>query len=457
MQRFTDESSALAYIFSTYDRVPVKDRALDEIARDITPTRRLLTTTGLEDAVRECAVVTGSKGKGSVAALTAQLLQSLGHRTGLLTSPHLRFWPERIRVDGQAIPQADFLRILSELAPAIDAEATLLNPDQYISPQGIFLLMALKWFEEQGVEAAVFEVGRGGRYDDVSLVPHKVALFTPIMIEHAQYLGATVDRIAWHKSGIISDGSFVYSLPQAPEVLEIIQREADVKGAEFFWFSQLDLGQFVADTPTGVRMTLQRYGEIDLPFYAPYMIDNATLAVQAAGNMHGRLKGIPHGSPEYVDAIRRGLEGAIWFGRAQKLQDNPPVYIDGSVTPTAVQAFLSGIRKRALSPVVIVAGVPDDRDYDAVYRVMAQYADRLILTQTTRTSRITYPPAEQAIATARQYLSYVEHTDDLASAVALAKKQASTTGTVLLCVSQPLVADAMNLWDVPTANLARFE
>src|SRR5690606_18684437 len=150
------------------------------------------------------------------------LLQYLGHRVGMITSPHLVSWRERIRIDGRAIPEADFVRILSEFAPEIDRIEATLNEDQYFSPTGIFLAIALRWFDEQKVNAAVLEVGRGGRFDDIALVPNRLSLFTPITLEHAYWLGPTLDRIIWHKAVLIKPGSRAYSVPPAPEVMNVL-------------------------------------------------------------------------------------------------------------------------------------------------------------------------------------------------------------------------------------------
>lgn len=446
MTRFTTESEALEFIFQTYSQS--KQNGLDEHTRNTTPTRNLLISTGLSKTKREYVVITGSKGKGSTAVITAKLLQHIGHKTGLITSPHLVNWYERIRINGKAIPQADFLRILSDLAPQIEAEMAKLADGQYISPQGIFLLIALRWFDEQAVVAAVVEVGRGGRYDDMALVENKVSLFTPMFLEHAQYLGDSIERIAWHKAGIIKTGSFAYSLPQELAVLNVLKQEADVKDAEFYWFPQRELGQFVADTPTGIRFTLSRYGEVEIPFLGRYQIANATLAVQAAGNMHARLQGIPHGSPEYVERIKAGLAAVRWPGRLQKLQDKPQVFIDGAINVLSVRNFLESVENRLTSPVITIAGVPSDRDTDAVYHLLAEKSDALILTETDAHPRIKFPDAETALGIAQQYHEDVQHAPTLPEALKLAYAKSGERGTVLLAVAQPLVGEAMMIWGI---------
>jgi dihydrofolate synthase / folylpolyglutamate synthase len=444
--RFESMKSAVDYLMAT--RRAKSKGGLDEHMRNLSPTRNLLLATGLIENKREYCVVTGSKGKGSTAAITAKLLESLGHKTGLITSPHMRIWNERIRINGQAIPDADFTRLLSDLSPLIDAEIAQLAVNQHISPQGILLLVALRWWDEQGVTAAVVEVGRGGRFDDMSLVPNKVSLITPIFMEHAQYLGDSLERIAWHKAGIIKEGGFVYSVAQDPLVLDVIQREAEAKQAEFFWFSQMDLGEYLHDTPEGIVFRLQRYGEINLPLYGRYAIQNATLAVQAVGNMHARLQGIDHSSPEYIEAIRRGLEQVRWPGRLQKLQGNPAVYVDGAINVLSAQDFLSSLEHRISKPLVTVLGVPKDRDVEGVFRVYAQASDALILTESDIHPNMPFPAPEEAIAIAKRYHRDVQYAQFLPQALELAYAKAGKTGTILLAVAQPLVGEAMLIWDV---------
>ena len=203
MSRFATEAGAATWIFRSLRKLRGRPRRPDHLGRDPTPTRRLLRALELPGVAREYAVVTGSKGKGSTTAMTARLLQAPGRRIGMLTSPHLVSWRERVRVDGRSIPEADFLRILAWLAPAVERIEVTLGPDRYFSPTGIFLALALRWFDEQDVRAAVLEVGRGGRFDDVALAPNALALFTPVVREHEYWLGPGLARIAWHKAGII--------------------------------------------------------------------------------------------------------------------------------------------------------------------------------------------------------------------------------------------------------------
>ncbi|MBI5667000.1 MAG: hypothetical protein HZC41_03260 [Chloroflexi bacterium] len=446
--RFQDEADAVTYIFRSLRKLRGQPRGFDEDTRDTGPTRRLLQMLNLLATPREYAVVTGSKGKGSTTIITGRLLQHLGHRVGTITSPHLVSWRERIRVNGQAIPESDFLRILDEIAPEIDTIEAGLNERQYFSPQGIFLAVALRWFDEQNVNAAVLEVGRGGRYDDIAVVPNKLSLFTPIMLEHPEQLGPTLERIAWHKAGIIKAYSYAYSAPQAPEVLDVLQTEADTLGAEFNWIAPKDLGQYLgpAENGNGIRMELGRYGEVTLSLLGRYQVVNATLAVIGAGNVHGRLHGVSHGSPEYVKRIRAGLADVVWPGRCQKLQDNPTVFVDGAINAESAQSFVDSVRDSLTQPVISIIGVPEDKDYPGVYAALAAVSRQLILTETPRNPSLRFPDPQAALATARRYHANVSYAPTLAEAVDQAKAAANRRGTILIAGTQSIVADTINLW-----------
>jgi dihydrofolate synthase/folylpolyglutamate synthase len=420
------------------------ERRPDDLARDVGPTRRLLQTVGLLTDSREYTVVTGSKGKGSTTIITAKLLQHLGHTVGTITSPHLVTWRERIRVNGRAIPEPDFLRILDELAPSIDAiEATLL-PTQYFSPQGIFLAMALRWFDEQGVNAAVLEVGRGGRFDDIAVVSNKLALFTPITLEHVHQLGPTLERIAWHKAGIIKPHGYAYSVPQAPEVMQVLSTEAAAVDAQFDWIAPMDMGVFVGLDENGQRVRMGRYGEVTLSLIGRYQIVNATLATIAAGNMHARLDSdIPHISSEYVERIRTGLADVVWPGRVQKLQDNPAVYLDGAIFGEAARSLVETLRDLLTPPVVSIIAVPDDKDYRGVYAQLGSVSQTIILTETARNPGLSFLPPQAAIDAMRPYNANVRYAPNLAEAVDLAKAEA---GTIIIAGTQSILSDAITLW-----------
>ena len=444
---------AIHYIFTTRRRLDGAPRGLDEYTRDVAWTRRLLARADLQGRKREYAVVTGSRGKGSVTTIMAKLLQSLGHRVGAITSPHLAHWNERIRVDGRMIPTEDFLRILSDLKPIIDSVTRELPGSTYLSPQGIFLAIALRFFDEWQVDAAVLEVGRGGRFDDVAVVPNKLAVFAPIMLEHQALLGESLDRIAWHKAGIISEGCDAITLPQEQSVMRGLRAEADKMRAKLSCLAKEDMARHVADQPNGQVIRLQPYGELSLPLLGRYQIDNATLAIRAVEAFERYLGGDVFESGEFIDAIRRGLATVNWLGRVQQLEENPAIFVDGAITVASADSFVASVRSRLREPVVSIVGVPRDRDYPGVYRAMAGISRSLIITETDINPSTHFPARADATVAARATCSDVSYSKDLPSALAVARAQAGKTGTVLLAVSLMLVGECMLIWDVDTTAI----
>ena len=446
---FTSMDAALEYIFKTRRRLDGAPRGLDEYTRDVTPTRSLLDRAQLLRHEREYIVVTGSRGKGSVTAIMAKLLAAQGHRVGTISSPHLVHWNERIRVDGHMIATADFLRILADLQPAIDGVVAYLADGAYLSPQGIFLAIALRYFDETGVDVAVLEVGRGGRFDDIAVVPNKLAVFTPIMLEHRSLLGGSLERIAWHKAGIIKPGCAAVSLPQAPATLAQLQAEAALQGANLTVLDESQLARRAADRADGQLIQLDGYGELFLPLLGRYQVENAGLAIRAAEAFaHEAGRAAPSKA-----VIQRGLARVKWLGRAQQLDREPAVYVDGAITVPSAESFVDSLRGRLSEPVVSIVGVPSDRDYAGVYNVMASVSDALIITETDINPNTRFPPRERALAAAKTMSCDVAHAARLPEALELARGRAGASGTILLAVSLMLVGECMLIWNIDTTTI----
>ena len=443
--------AAIRYIFQTRRRLDAAPRGFDEDSRDISSTRKLLAQAGLPGASREYAVVTGSRGKGSVTSMMTKLLQGLGHRAGMMSSPHLVHWNERIRINGRMISNADFLRHLSRLRAAIDAAVAELDAGQYLSPQGIFLAIALGWFDENGVDAAVLEVGRGGRFDDVSAVPNGLAVFAPMMLEHTALLGDSLARIAWHKAGIISPGGAAISLPQAAEAMDVLRREAEKQAARLVCLDEAAMAQWLADRGDGQLLDMRPYGRLFLPLLGRYQIENASLAIRAVEMMQARLSSEPPLSKTYIEAIRASLTKLKWHGRVQKLQDCPAVYVDGAIAVRSAELFLAGIEPRLRQPVVSIVGVPRDRDYGGVYAVMARVSQALVITKTDINPHTHFPDAASARKAAQQLEADLYDAKDLTEALKIARGITGRDGTILLAVSLMLVGECMLIWEVDTS------
>lgn len=231
--------------------------------------RRLLDALGNPQDAFHSVVVTGSTGKGTACARIAQNLSITGMRTGLYTSPHLHSFRERFAVleaesawaqpaaprhaqTPRRITQDEFVEIGRAV---LDAEHALGHP--YSTFESATAL-ALLWFARQHIEIAALEIGIGGRYDTVNAVANVLAVFTPIEAEHVAMLGGSLESVAWHKAGIIQPNGRAVTLPQLPDVMAVLEREAGEKGAKLSVVEDL-----ANDFPLGSAPPLRLPGRLE--------------------------------------------------------------------------------------------------------------------------------------------------------------------------------------------------
>ncbi|MDY0324115.1 MAG: Mur ligase family protein, partial [Candidatus Carbobacillus sp.] len=224
-------------------------------------TSLLLERLGRPDVGIPAVVITGSKGKGSVAALTFFVLRAAGYRVGLFTSPHLLNVRERIRVDGRAISEKDFVRLSNVVKKAASDVPEKPEAGRYLGPVGLALALAYLYFKEKAIDVAVIESGRGGRFDESSVIDHKVAVITSIFPEHLEALGPTLRDIVWHKTGIITPSVQTVIIGQQTEaVMTYIKafRDADRAFPRWMIFGEDIKAEVLALDITGTKARLGR-------------------------------------------------------------------------------------------------------------------------------------------------------------------------------------------------------
>ena len=196
--------------------------------------RALLGSLGNPDRRFPSALIAGTNGKGSVAAMLARILSEHGFRTGLYTSPHLVRVEERIRIGDDIIPEKDFCRALSavrEGAERLLASGGLGHPSTFFE---VLTAAALAHFAEEAVDFAVLEVGMGGRFDATNAVTPLLAVITTVSLDHQKYLGRTLGEIAFEKAGIIKKGKPAVVGYQRYSILPVLERKAAEEGSRLY-------------------------------------------------------------------------------------------------------------------------------------------------------------------------------------------------------------------------------
>jgi dihydrofolate synthase / folylpolyglutamate synthase len=286
--------------------------------------------------------VTGSKGKGSVAAMAASVLSAALGPTGLYTSPHLQSYRERIQLDGRPILVPDLLAGLERVEGAAERVHRRLPELHEPTFFEVTTAVAFDYFARSKVAAAVIEVGIGGRWDATNVLDSPVGVISTVELEHTEILGPTLGHIAREKAGILRTGMRGVLGEQKADAVEEVTREANALGVPL-WRLGRDI--HVSDRklgPRGQTFTVRTpHGErrgIRIPLAGPVQATNAGLAVAAAELYLESVGG------EVGDvALRRALRGVRWRGRLEALPGRPRIFADVAHTPESARAVSAGL------------------------------------------------------------------------------------------------------------------
>ena len=311
--------------------------------------------------------IAGTNGKGSTAAITASILQAAGYRTGLFTSPYLTRFSERMRVNGEEITPGELEEITAFVRPHAEAM------DDHPSEFDLVTCIGMEFFARRGCDIVVLEVGMGGRLDSTNVIdPPEVAVITAIGLDHMQYLGDTVEKIAAEKAGIIKRGSAAVVAAQQQSIIDVIAARC---AQEEVPLTVADPAQLFSDCRTtldGERFCY-RGKEMLLSLIGVHQRQNAAAAVETAQRLAARGWKI---SPE---AIQKGLQSARWAGRFELMQREPVFIVDGGHNPQCIQALVKNIQDYLPGrPLTILTGVLADKDYNCMYRNVEPYAKEFI-------------------------------------------------------------------------------
>ena len=332
--------------------------------------RRLVGALGDPHRAFRTIHVAGSKGKGSTAAYAAGILTATGRKTGRYTSPHLLDWRERISVDGVDVSGADFDRLLKR----IDGVMVRLEAERPGDPpHNAFELLtaaAFLHFQEIGCEAAVIEVGIGGRFDSTNVIDSDVAVVTRIEAEHVEMLGPTLSDVAWNKAGIMRPGRPAVSVAQRPAVLDTLQNEADAVAAILSlqgrdWSVSGSAASFSVETFGGALVGLA----ISNPTTAQR--ENAAAAVVATRLLASPTRG----------EVQAGLHAGTLPGRFEVVEGEPSIVLDVAHTAESIAALGEGIQVRFPGRrVVVLLGVLADKGMETIGQAVAGWTDAAVAT-----------------------------------------------------------------------------
>lgn len=320
----------------------------------LTRMRALLRALGNPHQAYDSIIVAGTNGKGSTSMMLASILETAGYRTALYTSPHLVDIRERWMIGRDPVSEellTESIGTLQRASRTIDIVPTYFEA---------LTLLAFLMFKQERCEIAVLEVGMGGRLDATNVVRPLASLITPIGLDHTEYLGNTIRKIAAEKAGVIHRGAVVLTNNHDDVVLSVLRRRAAQFGCPFY-----EVSSDGSDRP---------------PLAGDFQRENTALARRSAEVLAERLPKIT------APAIEIGIARTRWRGRLERIVvDGKDVWVDGCHNAHGARAVAPFIASNLASPRLLVFGIMADKNVDEVTAILFPLFDEVITTEP-------YPP-----------------------------------------------------------------
>ncbi|KDB24602.1 hypothetical protein H109_03571 [Trichophyton interdigitale MR816] len=279
--------------------------------------------------------VAGTKGKGSTCAFVNSILEQYRATTGapekvgMYTSPHLVAVRERIQINSKPVSEKLFTKYFFEVWNALESSAVKEGLDPAIKPSyfRFLTLMSFHLFLREEVTVAIYEVGVGGELDSTNIIEQPgVAGITSLGIDHVETLGHTIDKIAWHKAGIMKTGSPAFTVAQVPEAMSVLKERAQEKGVTL-----------------GLAELIPALRQVDIKPAEDFQLKNASLAVILSAEILQKLNIAPGIDLENLPVqVVEGLERTVWKGRCQLIhRNNQQWHLDGAHTHESLEVASS--------------------------------------------------------------------------------------------------------------------
>ncbi len=382
--------------------------------------------------------IAGTNGKGSVAAMSESILRHAGLTTGLYTSPHLVRVEERLRVNGRQVAPGKFSALATRIR---NAEAVLIEKQILDRPLTTFEFLtccAFLHFAREKVDVAVFEVGLGGKLDATNIIRPQVSVITGIALDHQNYLGRTLTKIAGEKAGIIKENIPAISGCRAPSARRVIVSQAKKVAAPLLEIGKDAVIRNVRDTrgryAFDLRTPRREYKSLRLSLAGEHQTRNAALAVLAIE----ALKSFPI----KVGDIREGLANTDWFGRLDEYQSERRTLLDGAHNPEGAELLKDFLVRQKEKEIHMVFGAVRDKNIRGIGSAVFPVATSIHLTPLLN-SRTADP--KDIAAMHKRYRSRMKIYGAMREALYAAWKECSPSGLVVVTGSLYLVGELLPL------------
>ncbi len=393
-------------------------------------TRTLLEKIGNPEKKLKFVHIAGTNGKGSTAAMTASILRKAGYKTGLYTSPYIYRFNERMQIDGEQIPDEELAQITAWIKPFADSMEESPTEFELVS------CIAFEYFMRNGCDIVVLEVGMGGALDSTNVIEvPEVAVITNIGLDHTDYLGSTVEEIAYTKAGIFKEGgsAVIYrSTDSVEKVFEDVcaERHLSLKKANFAGLKLHSCGLEGQVFDCGDRKNLE------LPLLGDHQLHNAAVVLAVADTL------IEKGWHITEENIREGLRDVSWPGRFDIVWRDPLFIIDGGHNPQCIEALVKNIQDYLKDRTVIaLTGVLADKDYADMYKPVMPLVQEFVCITPPNPRKLEAPLLARYL---REAGAEATPCDTIIDGVRAAMEKAGKDGVVLCFGSLYTIGDIRN-------------
>lgn len=313
--------------------------------------------------------VAGTNGKGSVSHMLASILQEQGYKTGLYTSPHLEDFRERIKINGEMIPEQEVIDFTLRITPLIEE----ISPSFFEVTVG----MAFDYFAKQGVEIAVIETGLGGRLDSTNVIEPILSVITNISFDHVQILGNTLEKIASEKAGIIKHNTPVVIGKTQLETQDVFYKKAASLNAPIQFADSIWKAKLLDSSPSKLQVELKNNKDekayiYSSPLAGSYQQENIITVRTAIDELHALQIEVDE------LAVQQGIKNVIdntgLHGRWETISNQPLIILDVAHNADGVKKMMEQLSRFTFKNLFIVLGISADKDVNEVLSLLPKHA-----------------------------------------------------------------------------------
>ena len=408
-----------------------------KIAPDLARMEKLMDILGHPEQSAPVIQVAGTNGKTSTSRMIDALLRAMGQRVGRMTSPHLQLATERISVVGAPISPRRYVEVWEDIKPFVEIvdEWSISQGGPRMTKFEVLTAMAYSCFADTPVDVVVAEVGMGGRWDATSVAHAEVAVVCPIGMDHMDYLGDTIEKIASEKAGIIKPtvgentphnphGTVAVISHQDPAALHVLLEQAvdaqAVVARQGIEFEVSSCAPAVGGQVISIQGLSGTYEDIFLPLYGEHQAENAAVALAAVEAFYGAGTE----KPLYDQAVHNGFQAVQSPGRLERVRNTPTILLDACHNPHGAKALAAALENYfAFNRLVGVVAILGDKDARGILETLEPVLDKVIVTTNNSPRALSVEELEEI---ARQVFDAekVDSAPTLADAIALATVEA---------------------------------